>query len=112
VQDRVDARVNSRAGQHDADYRADGKQCADACRALVKGLDWRPGIRIRPVVEVVHTFLPGALDELVQHRLAPRREGLTCQVGDGLPKVVPCPSQLGDDHVEGLGRGGCRVLPA
>src|SRR5713226_6201790 len=76
VQDRVDARVRCDACQHQPQHGGHEEDCSNPRRALVKWLERRLVVWVGPIVEVVDVFLPGALHELVEHGLAPGREGL------------------------------------
>src|SRR6267143_1323229 len=111
VQNRVDADVYRGGRQSDPEERGHDQERSDPERALVERFQRRLVIGVRAVVEVVHALLAGALHQLVQHRLAAWRKLLAREVGDRILEVVASAAQLGDDHVEGLGRSRRRVLP-
>src|SRR5712691_3875134 len=112
MHDRVDARVHRRGGEEDPDERGEDEDRPDPRRAFVQRLHRGLVVRVRPIVEVVDVLGTSALHELIEHRLAAGRQLLPGEVGDGLPQVVAGSPELGDDHVERLGRGRRRVLPA
>src|SRR6266849_9286929 len=112
VQNRVDAGVNRGGRQSDPEERAHDQEGSNPYRALVERFQRRLVIRVGAVVEVGHALFASALHQLIQHRLAAWRKLLARKVGDRLLEVVASASELGDDHVEGLGRSGRRVPPA
>src|SRR5260370_4560104 len=111
MHDGVDALIDGGRCQHEPDKGSHDHERPDPGSAFIERLEGRLVVRVGSIVEVVDIFRAGALHEIVQDRLAARRQLLGGQVRDGLAEVVASPSELSDDHVEGLGVGRRRVLP-
>src|SRR5213082_3220969 len=84
AEDCVQSQGGGQDRQRDSGQGGDRGQSSNPSRTLVERLQRRLVIRIRAVIEVVYAFLARALDELIEHRLAARRQWFVLEVGDGL----------------------------
>src|SRR6266852_4602280 len=112
MHDGADALIHGGRCQHEPDKGSHDHERPDPGGAFIKRLEGRLLVRVGSIVEVVDILRTGALHELIQDRLAARRQVLGGEIRDRLAEIVASPSELRDDHVEGLGGGRRRVLPA